>query len=205
MAFIQGLSNHAQDRLAERYGIDTYPKLVQFSELVLGQEGVHWFPFDLEKYRGPGANANGCRGRKVPWEGKEVWCVVGTHDLTQNPIVVTVLGENGTPFMGSYVETREDATQTPTELQAQNTALTESVTVLTQENLALRRQLEVESGNASNALENLRDARSSLADLLKTEEALLETIKDLQGSLTHYEDLKRGILVLKTLFSADAS
>jgi len=86
--WVTGLSNHAKERLADRFGIRSLEEQKAFAALVCGVEGRDWIrstSSQVDPTRGEGAH-----GRLVRWNEEEILCVV-VFSLHGFPMVTTVL------------------------------------------------------------------------------------------------------------------
>lgn len=195
--FIPGLSAHAQSRLRDRYGILKTSDLMRFSNQVLGKEDVDWVPFIVN---GTSSFGTECHGRKVLWisggQSVEVPCVVTEHEFTKSPIVVTVLGDGMDVFLPTPAD---EVVQTPSELAAQNTALSlrneelqEQVDQRTRETLTLNSSLQ-------DALGELSVLRSQVERLQGDLEEADISLRTLRVELTKFETLKAGLAIFKEL------
>ena len=119
--FIAGLTNHAQDQLAIKFGITGPTALQEFAKKVTGVEGVDWVSASVLPSLDPRRPSH---GRKIEWEGQTIVCVCGPGRENEI-VVVTVLGERG------ELLPVERYSQTPQEMSAQLRALEEHIIELT--------------------------------------------------------------------------
>lgn len=183
--FIEGMSYHGQDRLAERYGITSAEDLKAVADLALkGQKNQHWFPAEIgpqdPRLRNPR------HGRKVTYKGNEIVLVVSTSDTNGSLIIVTV-------FEDTMVSDDEEGPATPRELAAQVTALGQANTALRLENEVIKGKLPL----IERALEDRNDEIARLKGVIEAnDQEHAGALEAMRAELAKFEALKLALKVI---------